>query len=45
MAIIPRNSLVAKATDGAIEKTILFFEKEALEICKVIQKAKGILMK
>ncbi|HOX30497.1 MAG TPA: GAF and ANTAR domain-containing protein [Candidatus Paceibacterota bacterium] len=41
--------LVAKATGGAIENALLFSEKEALkealETRKVIEKAKGILMK
>ena len=41
--------LVAKATGGAIENGLLFSEKEALkealETRKVIEKAKGILMK
>lgn len=41
--------LVAKATGGAIENALLFTEKEALkealETRKVIEKAKGILMK
>lgn len=41
--------LVAKATGGAIENAMLFSEKEALkealETRKVIEKAKGILMK
>lgn len=41
--------LVAKATGGAIENAMLFSEKEALkealETRKIIEKAKGILMK
>ncbi len=41
--------LVAKATGGAIENALLFSEKEALkealETRKIIEKAKGILMK
>jgi uroporphyrinogen-III synthase len=41
--------LIAKATGGAIENAMLFSEKEALkealETRKVIEKAKGILMK
>lgn len=41
--------LIAKATGGAIENAMLFSEKEALkealEIRKIIEKAKGILMK
>jgi len=41
--------LIAKATGGAIENALLFSEKEALkealETRKIIEKAKGILMK
>lgn len=41
--------LVAKATGGAIENALLFSEKEALKVAletrKIIEKAKGILMK